>query len=177
MGGPRSNHAPTPADPAGAAGRSLAPRRVSARALASSVLRDTLAALAHHGHGEATQRAIATRLGVSHTQVQRWCGDGDPAVTLGDVMAMGPRVAAAVLRGALAAVAPAPVTSAAPCPQAIALSALSHVGDLAETARRAVADGVVTAEEWGDVDARLDAMEADIARARAAVRAAIGGRR
>lgn len=161
---------------AGAAGNSLAPSRVRARALAASVLRDALASLVTAGHDAATQRAVAKRLGVSHTQMQRWCGDGDPAVTLGDVLAMGPSVAAAVLRGALAAVAPPPPPGAA-CPQAIALSAFQHVGDLAETARRAVADGVVTHEEWGAVDARLDAMEADIARARAAVRAARGGGR
>jgi hypothetical protein len=101
---PRLQHPAPDASAERAAGKLLAQARVRARALAASVLRDTLTALAHSGHGAATQRAVAGRLGVSHTQVQRWCGDGDPAVTLGDVLAMGPTVARAVLTRCLGAI-------------------------------------------------------------------------
>lgn len=100
---PRAQHPAGAPDAERAAGKLLAQTRVRARALAASVLHDTLTALAHSGHGAATQRAVAGRLGVSHTQVQRWCGDGDPAVALGDVLAMGPTIARAVLTRCLGA--------------------------------------------------------------------------
>lgn len=99
---PRRQH---PADaPAAerAASPEMAPQRVRARRWVATVLRTTLDDLVAAGKRGATQRAVAGRLGVSHTQVQRWCGDGDPAVTLGDILAMGAEVARPVLVRALA---------------------------------------------------------------------------
>ncbi len=155
----------------------LAPGRVRGRALAASVLRDSLAALVLAGVDDATQRAVAEHLEVSHTHVQRLCGDGAPAVALGDILALPPEIAAAVLRAALVAIAPPPPAGTTTCPQAIALSALCRVGKLAGVAQEVMADGRVTRGEWLEVDRHLDALEADTAQARAAVRAAIGGRR
>lgn len=154
----------------------MAPCRVRGRALAARVLRDTLVSLVGHaGVEDASQREVSERLDVSHTQMQRWCGDGDPAIAFGDVLAMEPVIAAAVLRAALAAITPA--SSDAPCPQGIACGAAALVGQLAAVSARAVADGRVTTGEWREIDAALDAIQVDVDRARAEVSAAIRGRR
>lgn len=160
----------------GATARTLAPGRVIARRWAAGVLRGALDALVALGVDEATQRAVGETLEVSHTQVQRWCGDGSPAITLGDIRAMGDDIARAVLSAALADCTPPPSTASA-CPQAITLVALEHVGHLAETARRVLADGRVTRGEWAEVDATLAALEAAVCQARAAVRGAMRGGR
>lgn len=161
---------------AGATGKTMAPARVASRRWAAGVLRGTLDALVAAGHKGATGRAVARRLGISHARVQRLCGDGDPAVTLGDIRAMGNKIARAVLSAALADCAPAPKGSST-CPQAITLVALSHVGDLADIVRRVVADGRVTKGEWVEVDAKLAELEAWVCQARATVRVAMRGGR
>lgn len=170
------NRAPGAPAAAGVTSREMAPHRVRGRALAARVLRETLASLVDHaGNADATQRSVAADLGISPAHMQRLCGDGDPAIALGDVLAMDPTIAAAILRAALAAVTPAPVD--APCAQGIACGAAALVGQLAAVSHRAVADGRVTTGEWREIDACLDAIAADVARSRAEVRAAIGRRR
>jgi len=143
---------------------------VIARRWAAGVLRETLDAQVAAGNDEATQREVAERLEVSHTQVQRWCGDGAPAITLGDVRAMGDDIARAVFSAALADCTP-PHEGGSACPQAIALATLEHVGRLAATAKAVLADGRVTKGEWGDVDAVLAELEVYLCHARSAVRA------
>lgn len=145
------------------------------RRWAAGLLRETLDAQVAAGNDEATQREVADRLEVSHTQVQRWCGDGAPAITLGDIRAMGDDLARAILSAALADCTP-PHEGDSTCPQAIALATLEHVGRLAATAKMVLADGKITHGEWGDVDDVLAELEAYLCRARAAVRAKRRGR-
>ncbi len=176
MSGARTYDRDDAPDATGATSRTLAPARVRARRWAAGVLRSTLDALVAAGHDEATQREVADRLEVSHTQVQRWCGDGAPAITLGDIRAMGDEIARAILSAALADCTP-PAEGGSACPQAITLVALEHVGTLAATAKRVLADGRITRGEWAEVDAALAALEAAVCQARAAVRAAMRGGR
>lgn len=176
MSGACRHDGPAAPGVAGATSREMTPARVSGRRWAAGVLRSTLDALVAAGRRNATQRQVAKTLGVSPAHLQRLCGDGDPAITLGDLRAMGDDIARAVLSAALADCTPPPSTASA-CPQAITLVALEHVGHLAETARRVLADGRVTRGEWAEVDATLAALEAAVCQARAAVRGAMRGGR
>ena len=98
----RAHSADTPRGGACATATTLSPGRVRARRLAARLLRGALDGLVAAGHDGATLRACAARLGVSHQHVARWCDDGAPAIALGDVLALGPRSARAVLTAALA---------------------------------------------------------------------------
>jgi len=170
----RKHCAPDALGATGATSREMAPARVSGRRWAAGLLRGTLDMLVSLGHREATQRRVAGVLGISPAHMQRLCGDGDPAIALGDVRAMGDELARAIFSAALADCTP-PATGASACPQAITLVALEHVGTLAATAKRVLADGRVTRGEWGEVDAALAALEAAVCQARSAVRAAMRG--
>lgn len=153
---------------------SLAPSRVLWRSRAGVALGRVLARLVAEGNAAATQRAVAERLDISHAHMQRLCGDGDPAVALGDVCAMGPTVARAVLRELLTMLEDGTPTRPAEDPQLVALRVLGRTGRLADEARAACEDGTVTPDEWRRVDARLAEIEAEVAQGRAAVRAALG---
>ncbi len=77
----------------GAVPERLAPVRVTWRALAAEALDRAITAASRVSDG-CTRRAVARRLGVSHTSVERWCDPASGRVAkAGDIDAMGARVA------------------------------------------------------------------------------------
>lgn len=83
--------------------KSLAPSRVQGRARAASLFAEAARACVARGAQAATLRAVAHRLEVSHTQVERWA---DPlagrALALGDVLALPRELAREILGRCLA---------------------------------------------------------------------------
>ncbi|MBL8600329.1 MAG: hypothetical protein JNK72_00250 [Myxococcales bacterium] len=153
--------------------KALTPQRVSARARVAAILRDTLQARVDGGDGAATQHACADRLGMAQVSFWRLLGDGDPAIALGDVVALGDTTAIAVLSAVIADLRARVAERlhgsldlwrvVAECSQ--------RTGELAEEVTRALLDHHLDDRELGQVDARLAAIEATVAQARALVAA------
>ena len=73
----------------GAVVKKMAPERVLFRSTVASLLGDAVRARVSGGDGASSLRAIARRLGVSHTQGERWVDpNSGRAIPLGDVLAM-----------------------------------------------------------------------------------------
>ena len=154
---------PSSPPPGGAARTKLAPHRVTWRSRAAVVLRDALAAQVARGVAAASQRAVADRLGISHTAMQRLVGDGDPAIAFGDVLAMGASIAIPVLESAIEA-----LRASAPKPmrrdlEDVAFAAQEAVGTLAKEVRAARADGHVDLVEVARIEAAAWAMKGEAA--------------
>lgn len=151
--------------------RKLTPERVKGDAWGARVLHRTLERLVEGGDDACTQRACAKRAGIKQGPFQRMCNPVSGASTkVGELYAMGPTVLRAFLRNALADLDDAAVPPAED-PQKIALQVTGRVGRLASEASAIVEDKVVTDPEWERFDARLAAIESEVAAARAAVRA------
>lgn len=146
--------------------------RTQGRVTAAGALLRTLQRLQESGVHGTSVRAIADGLGLSHTRVNAWVsGISGVGYHAGDVVAMGPVVARAWARELLATLSTG--VEAATDPEHLALTVFCRVAKLAEAARDAMADKRVTRGEWKAIEAQLDAIEEEVARARSAVRAAL----
>lgn len=146
--------------------------RGQGRVVMAGVLLRTLQRLQGAGVPGTSVRAIAERLGLSHTRVNAWVSEiSGVGYSAGDVFAMGPEVSRAWARELLATLSTG--VEAATDPEHLALTVFCRVAKLAEAARDAMADKRVTRGEWKAIEAQLDAIEEEVARARSAVRAAL----
>ncbi len=142
----------------------MAPARVKARANAARDLHDTLTTLVCEGEPGATLRAVAERLGISHTHMQRLCGDGDPAIACGDVEAMGARIAVAYYARRLARCRDASdLRGPARDLRDLALDTISAVGAFAERLRVSLEDGVIDDMELARIESAAFTLQSKIA--------------
>lgn len=166
------DRAAQPAPVVGVATRTFTPRRVSGRALAARLLGETLRRLVESGCGSATHAACAETLGLSQQAFSRLCGDGDPAVALGDVLALRPTVARAVLAAALATTHEGERGSTRDSLDAVAID----LGEALRALRADLADGAE--DHHDDHAARLERIAEIALRGAASARArAAGGSR
>lgn len=160
--------------------KALSPDRVRWRAVAAELVHQASTACVEAGEGEGTLRAIAAKLGVSGAHMQR---AADPrsgvALAFGDVLA-GPRA----WRDRVLALAVAHVAESSArvieSPVGELLRITVKLGELAGATVQVIADGVVTPEEWEEVEGRLLSIETMCRNARAAcgaARRASGGMR
>ncbi len=162
---------PTPSStPAGGTPRLSAPR-VIGRQHAAEELDATSRALVSQGKAWATHARLAETLGITPQRFDQLCGDGDPAVTVGDVMALGPRFELPYWRRLIARA----EASLGPCLldlRDLALDVAGRVGTLAARVRLAAADGRYDAGELDEIEAHTLAAQADLAAVMAACAAA-----
>ncbi len=158
----------------------ISPERVQWRAVAAELVHQASQACVEAGEGEGTLRALGAKLGVSGAHMQRMA---DPragvAIAFGDVLA-GPRAwRDRVLTLAVARVADSSArVIQSPVGELLRLTV--KLGELAAATSSVIADGVVTAEEWAEVEGRLLSLETMCRNARAAcgaARRASGGTR
>lgn len=143
------------------------PAETAAADLFARVLHRTLTSLHKGGHVGASYRALAERVGSPYQHVGEWCqplSGRVPKVT--KVLRMGVRVAPAVLRALAAELEGSGARSVDLRDAAIGVQ--ESAGRLARAVRDALADGVITDEEDGALEAVLLTAEADIAAVRAA---------
>lgn len=145
--------------------------RAAVASLGAAVQRSLIA----RGNDAYTDRAIAKRLDLSKTRVaQMFDPDSGVGLQCSDVRAMGDDFAEAFYLAQLADIrSRREAARPAEDPQLVALKVLGRTGRLADDARRACEDGVVTREEWERVDDDLAEIEVEVAHGRAAVRAAV----
>lgn len=154
----------------GATTRSLAPVRVAQRARTAETLASVLRSLVASGEKGATLRAAAKRAGISHTQLERLCDPLSGRGLLFDLVhALGPKIAAAVLRAELTEVERGRGSLDL---RDVVLDVQTHVGRLAERTRAAHADGELTADEIDDIEGAAHATQAAAATALAVCAAA-----
>lgn len=134
---------------AGATKSKLTPARVAQRAQSAETLATVLRALVASGEKGATKRAAARRAGISHEQMNRLCDPLSGRGLLLDLLhALGPKVAAAMLRAELARIEVRGIGDL----RDAALDVQTAAGRLADRVRGAHADGVVTLDEIDQIE-------------------------
>lgn len=156
--------------------------RVTGRYNAARDIKATSRALVKEGHAWASIAKCAQALGVSDEYFRQLTTDGDPAIACGDVEALGARFAIPYYQRRLArlqAMLPAPVRDL----RDLAEMATERCAALIKGVREARKDGHVDAAEYDELDAQaqaaladIAAVQAEIARGRAALKASEGGR-
>ena len=127
----------------------LSTARVSARLRAATLVKRTLRSLVKAGNHRATQDEVAAHLEVSPQRVADLCKDGNPAWALGDILALPPAIARAILRAALAEL---PEDTADGIHDAI-LAVNASAGELCAILRRAEKDDHIDDGEWRELEA------------------------
>lgn len=127
----------------------LSTARVKAREQVAALVKRTLRTLVKAGNGHATHEQVAEHLGVTPQRIADLCGDGAPAWALGDLMALRPAIARAILQACLAALSD---EGGEGIHDAI-LTVNASAGELCAILRRAEADKHIDEGEWRELEA------------------------